>query len=332
MTLKAPPVVSALGLTVVLVPAALALGSLCGSSGWGCPTPDILWLIRVPRVLAAFGTGAALALAGALIQLVTRNPLADPQVLGVTGGASVGAILVILLVPASPHVGPEIGAMGGALSSMALVFSLAWRSMGHGLSPRIQPGTVVVLLVGVMVGSASSALISFILTVASDSQLRGIVFWLLGDLNGATLWWPVWISVAVALLLVWPSAHELDWLARGDAWAWTLGVSVARRRRRAILAACLATGAAVATAGSIGFVGLVAPHGARLMGLRSARHVLPFSTLLGGTFLVLADTLARTVVAPAQLPVGVVSAAIGVPAFLLLMLRGGRVAPRGPHA
>jgi iron complex transport system permease protein len=321
MTLRPPPVALAVILSGCALILAFALGLLSGSSGWGVPSSEIFWLIRVPRVLAAFGTGAGLALAGALIQLVTRNPLGDPQVLGVTGGASVGALLAMLLVPASMHFGIEIGAMLGAMLSMTLVFSLAWRSMGRGLSPSAQPGTVVVLLVGVMVGAASAAVVSFILTVATDSQLRTIVFWLLGDLNGATLWWPVWAAVLVAFLLAWPSAHELDWLARGDAWAWTIGVPVARRRRLAILAACLATGSAVATAGSIGFIGLVGPHVVRLLGLRSARQLLPFSAIFGGVFLVLADTVARTVVAPTQLPVGVISAAIGVPLFLMLMLR-----------
>jgi iron complex transport system permease protein len=300
---------------------ALGLGLLSGSSGWGWPAHDILWLIRVPRVLAAFGTGAALALAGALIQLVTRNPLGDPAVMGVSSGASVGALLVILLFPAGLPFGSEIGAMLGALLSMTLVFSLAWRSMGRGLAPSAQPGATVVLLVGVMVGAAGSAVVSFILAVADDGQLHTIVFWLLGDLNGVSLWWPVWGTLGLSLLLAWPRARELDWLARGDDWAWTLGVAVARRRRLALFAACLATGAAVATAGGIGFVGLVAPHVVRLTGLRAARQLLPFSALFGGVFLVLADTVARTVVAPAQLPVGVISAAIGVPLFLALMLR-----------
>jgi len=321
MTLKPPPLMLAVLVAVAGILLAFSVGLLSGSSGWGWPTHDILWLIRLPRVLAAFGTGAALALAGALIQLVTRNPLGDPHVLGVTSGASVGALLAILLLPVGVPFGSEIGAVLGALLSMTLVFSLAWRSMGRGLALSAQPGTVVVLLVGVMVGAASGAVVSFILAVADDFKLRNLVFWLLGDLNGATLWWPAWAAVALSFVLVWPRAHELDWLARGDAWAWTIGVSVARRRRIAILAACLATGAAVATAGSIGFVGLVAPHVVRLTGLRSARQLLPFSALLGGVFLVLADTVARTVVAPTQLPVGVISAAVGVPVFLTLLLR-----------
>jgi iron complex transport system permease protein len=321
MILRPPPLVLACLLATLLVPAALLLGLLSGSSGWGWPNADILWLIRMPRVLAAFGTGAALALSGALIQLVTRNPLGDPHVLGVTSGASVGALLALLLLPEGFWLGPEIGAMLGALASMTLVFSLAWRSMGRGLAPSAQPGTVVVLLVGVMVGAACSAAVSFMLAVANDFQLRNIVFWLLGDLNGASIWWPVWLAVAVSFAMAWPRAQELDWLARGDAWAWSLGVPVARRRRVAILAACIATGVAVATAGSIGFVGLVAPHVVRLTGLRSARLLLPFAALFGGVFLVLADTVARTIISPAQLPVGVISAAVGVPLFLMLLLR-----------
>jgi len=321
MTLKPPPLTLALLLTMLGIPFALAIGLLSGSSGWGWPTDDILWLIRLPRVLSAFGTGAALALAGALIQLVTRNPLGDAHILGVTSGASVGALLMLLLAPAGILLAPELGAVLGALAAMSLVFGLTWRSMSQGLSPSAQPGTVIVLLVGVMIGTACGAAVSFMLAIANDFQLRNIVFWLLGDLNGAVLWWPVWLASAISMLLAWPNAHELDWIARGDAWAWTLGVPVARRRRITIFAACIATGAAVATAGSIGFVGLVAPHIVRLTGLRHARMLLPFSAMFGGVFLVIADTIARTVIAPAQLPVGVISACVGVPLFLMLLLR-----------
>ncbi|PAS95466.1 MAG: hypothetical protein BSR46_16980 [Candidatus Dactylopiibacterium carminicum] len=307
-------------LAALATPAALVFGLMAGSAGWGWPSHEIFWLIRVPRVLAAFGTGAALALAGALIQLVSRNPLADPHVLGVTSGASLGAVLMLAFAAGLP-LAPEIGAVCGALGSMTLVFGLAWGGMNRGLSPSAAPGTVLVLLVGVMVGTVCGAGVSFTLSVANDSQLRNIVFWLLGDLNGASLWWPIWAAAGIALLLVWPRARELDWIARGDAWAWTLGVPVARRRRTAIFAACLVTGAAVATAGSIGFVGLVAPHIVRLTGLRHARLLIPFSAVFGGVFLVLADTAARTLIAPVQLPVGVISAAVGAPLFLALLLR-----------
>ena len=328
MNLRPPPLLTACLIAALLVPAAFALALLSGSSGWGISAGgingDIFRLIRLPRALAAFGVGAALAVSGALIQLITRNPLADPHVLGVSSGASVGAMLAMILLPAGMWLAPEFGAMLGAFASMSLVFALSWRAMGRaGDLGRVgaQPGTVVVLLVGVMIGVACSAAVSFMLAVSNDQQLRSFVFWLLGDLNGASLWWPVWLATGLAILLAWPKAQELDWLARGDAWAWTLGVPVAKRRRVAIVAACLATGAAVATAGAIGFVGLLAPHVVRLLGLRSARLLLPFSALFGGVFIVLADAVARTVMAPSQLPVGVVSACVGVPMFLYLLLR-----------
>ncbi len=323
MTLKPPPLLRASLLAAVSVPLALWLGLMLGSSGWGWTSPEIVWMIRVPRVMAAFGTGAALALGGALIQLVTRNPLSDPHVLGVTSGASVGALIALMLLPAGFAFGPEIGALCGALASTSLVFALSWRGMGRGLLPGAQSGSIVMLLVGAMIGAASSAAVSFMLAIARDQQLRNLVFWLLGDLNGVTHWWPVWAGMLLAMLLALPHARELDLMSRGDGWAWTLGVPVARRRRLAILASCIAVGVAVATAGSIGFVGLVAPHMIRLLGLRAAQWLLPFSALFGGVFLVLADAVARTVIAPSQLPVGVVSAAVGVPVFLLLLLRRG---------
>ena len=321
MTLKPPPLTAAILLTLVGVPLGLWVGLMVGSAGWGWPDDEILWLIRLPRVLTAFGVGAALALSGALIQLVTRNPLSDPHVLGVTGGASVGAVLMLTFAPAGFWLAAELGALVGALAATSLVFALAWRSMGRGLTPSAQPGTVIVLLVGVMIGTACGAGVSLLLSLAEDARMRSVVFWLLGDLNGASLWWPVWAIVGLALAMSWPRAQELDWISRGDAWAWTLGVPVARRRRVAILAASLATGAAVASAGSIGFVGLLAPHIVRLLGLRHARLLLPFSTVFGGLFLVLADAVARTVIAPSQLPVGVISAGLGVPLFLMLLLR-----------
>ncbi|HEY1392033.1 MAG TPA: iron ABC transporter permease [Methylibium sp.] len=305
--------------------AALALGLAAGSSGWGWADAQIVWQIRAPRVLAGFGAGAALALAGALMQLLTRNALADPYVLGVSGGASVGALLALLLAPlAWSFWAPALGAALGALLATALLFALAWRALGRANAlASAGEGSVSLLLIGVMLGAAASALISLLLTLAPDLQLRGMVFWLLGDLNGATEWRPVWLALALGLALVWPRAHELDLLARGEAWAASLGVPVALRRRLALLAAALMTGAAVATTGAVGFVGLVMPHLMRLAGLRAAAVLLPASALAGGIFLCLADTAARTIVAPLQLPVGVLSAAVGVPVFLALLLHRG---------
>ena len=305
---------------------ACALGVLAGSSGFGIASSEIVWSIRVPRVLAGFGAGAALALSGALMQLLTRNALADPYVLGVAGGASVGALGAMLGAGAFgmqlSEWGIALGAAAGASAASGLLFGLLWRRLGQVQSsqPPAQ-SSAALLLVGVMIGSGCSAIVSLILSLADEGQLRGMVFWLLGDLNGATRWEIVWIAVALALALVWPSARQLDWLARSDAWAATLGVPVARRRRAVLFAAALATGAAVATAGAIGFVGLVVPHALRLLGIRAAPLLLPASAIGGGAFVVAVDAIARTVVAPLQLPVGVLAAAIGVPTFIAMLLR-----------
>lgn len=320
-------------LLLALGVAACFIGMSAGSSGWGWASEGIVWQIRVPRVLAGFGAGAALALSGALMQLLTRNALADPYVLGISGGASVGALAAMLLgalggTSLLPEWGVALGAAGGALLAATLLFALTWRMLGRYSLATGAESSVSLLLVGVMIGSAASAMVTVLLTLAPDAQLRGMVFWLLGDLNGATQWSTVWVALVVALALVWPWAHQLDWMARGDAWAATLGVAVAARRRQAIAAAALATGAAVATAGAIGFVGLVVPHALRLLGARQAVLLLPASALGGGVFVVLADALARTVAAPLQLPVGVLAAAVGVPAFLVLLMHGPRGAAR----
>jgi iron complex transport system permease protein len=309
--------------------AALA-GLAAGSSGFGFASPDIVWQIRAPRVLAGFGAGAALALAGALMQLLTRNALADPYVLGVSGGASVGALAAMLMGGAVAFMewGTAAGAALGALGATLLLLMLSWRVLSRPAVSGTQEAPVFLLLVGVMIGAACSAMVALILTFASEAQLRGMVFWLLGDLNGAVHWMAVWAALALALAATWPWAHELDWLAHGDAWAATLGVPVTRRRRQVLVAAAVATGGAVATAGAVGFIGLVAPHALRLLGVRQAAWLLPASALAGGSFIVLADAVARTIVAPIQLPVGVMAAAVGVPSFLALLLHGPRGAGR----
>ncbi len=312
---------------LALAVAACALGLAAGSSGWGFAMPEIVWQIRLPRVLAGFGVGAALALSGALMQLLTRNALADPYVLGVSGGAAVGALSAMLLGAIGvagwwSEWGIAAGAALGALGATLLLLALSWRVLAGAGSGAQQEAPVSLLLIGVMIGAACSALVTLMLTLAPEAQLRGMVFWLLGDLNGVTHWSAVWIALMVALAATWPWAHQLDWLARGDAWAATLGVPVQRRRRQVLVAAALATGGAVATGGAIGFVGLVAPHALRLLGLRAAPWLLPASALAGGSFVVLADAAARTLVAPLQLPVGVIAAAVGVPSFLALLMRG----------
>jgi len=314
----------ALLLTAVIAVGACGLGVLAGSTGIGAASAEIFWQIRVPRVLAGFGAGAALALAGALMQLLTRNALADPYVLGVAGGASVGALGTILLTGNAGRSLSEwsiaAGAAAGAFLAALLLFGLMGRRLAGPVSAARGESSTSLLLVGVMIGSGCSAIVSLILTLADQGQLRGMVFWLLGDLNGAAHWEIAWLALALALAIVWPTARQLDWLARGDAWAATLGVPVGRRRVLTLVAAAVATGAAVATAGAIGFVGLVVPHALRLLGVRAAVLLLPASALGGGAFVVLVDAAARTVVAPVQLPVGVLAAAIGVPAFIAMLL------------
>ena len=276
-------------------------------------------------VLAGFGAGAALAVSGALMQLLTRNALADPYVLGVAGGASVGALGAMLVAGAAAATlsewGVAAGAAIGAIAASLLLFGLLWRRLASTAIVPSGEAATALLLVGVMIGAGCSAIVSLILTLADEGQLRGMVFWLLGDLNGASHWEIVWIAVAVALAIVWPRARELDWLARGDAWAATLGVAVGPRRRAVLLAAAIATGAAVATAGAIGFVGLVVPHALRRLGVRAAPLLLPASAVAGGAFVVAVDAAARTIVAPLQLPVGVLAAAIGVPTFIAMLLQ-----------
>ena len=270
--------------------------------------------LRLPRALAAFAVGGLLALAGALMQVLLRNPLADPYILGISGGAAVGALgamLAGMAALATP------AALGGALASTLLVFGLARAG-----AERTPWTTTRLLLTGVVVAAGWGALIALMLTLAPDAQVRGMLFWLIGDLSGTTLALPALIALGVVLLGSLAYARDLNILSRGEDVAAALGVEVARATLVIAALAALATAAAVATAGSVGFVGLVVPHALRLVIGNDQRVLLPASVLAGGTLLVLADTLARTIAAPIQLPVGVITALIGVPVFLALLSRG----------
>lgn len=282
---------------------------------------EVIGGLRLPRALAAFACGGLLALAGALMQVLLRNPLADPYVLGVSGGAAVGALGAMLAGLSLALMG--VSAFAGALGVMLVVFGLA-----HGDNSWTRTR---LLLTGVIVASGCSAVVALILALAPEDGLRSMVFWLMGDLGHAVSPWPALATLAAGLLLALPFARELNLLARGDILAQSLGVPVARARHGIYLLASVLTAAAVTTAGSIGFVGLVVPHLVRLGMLRlgwgnDQRLLLPAATLAGGSLLVLADTLARVVVAPQQLPVGVLTAMLGVPVFLFLLGRepGGR--------
>lgn len=268
--------------------------------------------LRLPRALAAFITGGLLALAGALLQVLLRNPLADPYVLGVSGGAAVAALLAIMTGAGGLVISGS--AFIGALCSMFLVFGIA-HGRGSWTPTRL-------LLTGIVLAAGWGAMISFILTISPDQTLRSMLFWLMGDLGyvqSATLGF---IILILGLLISLPIARSLNILTQGELQAASLGIETHRLRIMVYLLASMLTATAVTMAGSVGFVGLVVPHLIRMMGFSDNRVLLPASILFGGSLLTLADTLARTLIAPQQLPVGVISAAIGVPLFLFLLYRG----------
>ena len=303
--------------------AALAAGSLPVAPGdlaaalFGDSTSvaaEVVRELRLPRALAAFACGGLLALAGALMQVLLRNPLADPYVLGISGGAAVGALGAMLLGLSAALV--HGGAFAGALGATLLVFGLA-RGDGSWTQTRL-------LLTGVIVAAGCGAAVALILSIAPENQLRGMVYWLMGDLSHAASFWPALAMLALGILVALPFSRDLNLLARGDLTARALGVPVARLRGGVYVLAALATAAAVTTTGSVGFVGLIVPHLVRLAIGNDQRVLLPAAALAGGALLTLADTLARTVVAPQQLPVGVLTALIGVPVFLYLLTRSPR--------
>ena len=286
---------------------------LGGAPGVGA---DVVLKLRLPRALSGFACGGLLALAGALMQVLLRNPLADPYVLGISGGAAVGALSAMLAGLALALV--NLAAFAGALAAMLLVFGLA-----HGDSSWTRTR---LLLTGVIVASGCGSTVALILSVAPEDGLRGMLFWLMGDLGHATSPLTALAVLLLGLTVTLPFARELNLLARGDTLAQALGVSVRQLRGGIYLLASLLTAIAVTTAGSIGFIGLVVPHLVRLAMIKMGwgndqRLLLPASALAGGSLLVLADTLARTVIAPQQLPVGVLTALLGVPVFLFLLGR-----------
>ena len=275
------------------------------------PTTRQILELRLTRALGAFATGGLLSLAGALMLVLVRNPLADPYVLGISGGAAVAALLSMLL--GLGGVWLTGSAFGGALFAMALVFGLA-RGQGSWTPTRL-------LLTGVVLAAGWGALISFILAISPDSNMRGMLFWLMGDLSFALSPVPALIMLILGLLVSWPLGRELNVLIRGELQAGALGIDSSRIQTLLFLLASLLTATAVVQAGSIGFVGLVIPHIMRLIGLTDHRLLLPAAALAGGSLLVLADTLARTILAPQQIPVGIITALLGVPLFLYLLRR-----------
>ncbi|WP_284450296.1 FecCD family ABC transporter permease [Spongiibacter tropicus] len=271
----------------------------------------LIFELRLPRSLAAFATGGLLAVAGALMQVLLRNPLADPYVLGLSGGAAVGALSAMLAGLGSAVVSGS--AFVGAIVSAVTVFTLAHGS-GSWTPTRL-------LLTGVVIAAGWGAVVTFMLAIAPTENLPGMLFWLMGDLAYARSPWPALIALSLVSLLLIPLGRSLNVLARGPLQAAALGVAVKPLEWGIYIAASLLTAMAVTTAGSIGFVGLVVPHLLRLVLGNDQRLILPACALAGGTLLTLADTLARTIIAPEQLPVGVITALLGVPSFLFLLYR-----------
>lgn len=278
------------------------------------PSAQIIQELRLPRALGAFSCGALLALAGVLMQVLLRNPLADPYVLGISGGAAVATLLAMLAGVSGWWLTGS--AFAGSLLSMFIVFGLA-QGRGSWSPTRL-------LLTGIVVAAGWGACVSFILALAPARNLHSMLFWLMGDLSYVKTVWPGVVVMLLGLVMALLAARRLNVLLHGSQHANALGIDVGKLRLMIYLLASLMTATAVTIAGSIGFVGLIVPHLVRLTGITDHRWLLPGSALLGGSLLVIADTFARTAMAPQQLPVGVIMAMIGVPLFLFLLHRNNR--------
>lgn len=278
---------------------------------------DIVLGLRLPRTVLALTVGGGLAVAGATFQALLRNPLAEPYILGISGGASVGAVLVLAtgVVATGSWVLP-LAAFVGAVAAIVLVFRVATAS-GRALDVR------VLLLAGVVIAAFFSACIALILSVSEARTVQSAVLWIMGSLAGAT-WGAVAVATAYTVPCVvglWALARPLNLMSLGEETAHNLGANVEATKRLALLVAALVTAAGVAVAGVIGFVGLVVPHGVRLVWGSDHRTLLPLSFVAGAVFLAAADIVARLALAPTELPIGVVTAFLGVPVFLILLRR-----------
>ena len=327
--LPVPLVTGALVLALVLAAAAsLSLGA-SGLLPWEPLRRDltpveraILFDIRLPRLFMGALVGAALAVSGALMQGLFRNPLADPGLVGVGAGAGLGAVAAIVLgglLPAAfraatgPHVVP-LAAFAGGWAAVLILARIA--------SLRGQTSIATLLLAGIVLGALAGAVTGILITLADDAQLRDLTFWGLGSLAGAN-----WLKLTAAAPILLAGlaaapflARGLDAMALGEAVAHHMGVPVERVKRGAILSVAAMTGAAVAVSGGIGFLGIVVPHILRLAIGPSHRLLLPLSALFGAALLIAADTVARLVVAPSELPIGIIMALIGAPVFLWILL------------
>lgn len=317
---RGPLLAGLLGLAAATLLAALAMGSAdvglaeaaAALTGSGPESTRALVIdLRLPRALTAFGVGGLLAVAGVLMQVLLRNPLADPYILGTSGGAAVAALAAMTFGLGTVVI--DAAAFGGAFGATLLVFAIA-HGTGSWAPSRL-------LLTGVVLAAGFGAATTLLLALSPDKDLRGMLYWLMGDLSFAYEPGRCLTLLAVLVAAGTLAARHLNVLARGELQAAIVGLPVDRFRHLVFAAASLATALTVTTVGVIGFVGLVVPHLVRLVAGGDHRSVLPAAALGGGSLLVIADTLARTLVAPRQLPVGALTAAIGVPLFLMLMSR-----------
>jgi iron complex transport system permease protein len=316
-----------IAVAITIGPAEIAVGDVyaaigqqlgLGDAGLSRIQEGIVWDLRLPRTLLAAVCGAGLAICGAILQSLLRNPLADPFVLGISSGASTGAVLVIVAGVGGGAIALSTGAFAGALVAFALVLALAAVSGG---------GTDRVVLAGVAGTQLFMAVTTFLVFSSADAeQTRGVLFWLLGSLGGAN-WQDVALCGAVCALglaICLSQSAALDAFAFGEDAAGALGISVTRVRALLLVVTALLTATLVSAAGAIGFVGLVLPHAARLLVGPGHRRLLPATAIAGAIFLVWVDTAARTLFEPQELPVGVVTALLGVPAFAAILAQRGR--------
>lgn len=280
---------------------------------------DVILGLRIPRVLTAFACGGLLALAGALMQVLFRNPLADPYILGLAGGAGAGSLLALAF--GAGTITAHAGGWIGACASIVLLLALGGASFHRAIGQPQEEGHRL-LLVGIALASGWGAVITMVLALAPEAQLRGLVFWLMGDVDGAEGYGLPLAALGLVLGATALITRDLNVMCLGAHAAQSLGVAVSRVRLIVVLLASTAAAAAVTTAGTIGFIGLIAPNALRWWIGNDQRWLLPASTLAGGILLTAADTIARSVIAPLQLPVGAIVALIGVPAFVLLVSRG----------
>lgn len=315
-----------IGVAVLLGSVLIGGGDSSLSASWQAlvtstdsPMHAIVWELRFPRSVAAYGVGGLLAVSGCLMQILVRNPLADPYTLGLSGGAAVGA-LGSMLAGASAFA-TALGASSGALLACVAVFLLAHRDLLARTRAAQREDSTDLILIGVMLASGFGAIVSMMLVLAPDKNLRGMLFWMMGDLSGvANAWLPV-ITLLGAVILIAPLGRQLNLLMRGEESASALGVRPNVVKSAIFVIASLATAVAVTTAGTVGFVGLVVPHALRRIIGNDQRVLLPACAICGGIVVVVADTISRIVADPIQLPVGAVMAIIGVPTFMFLLVR-----------